>query len=205
MSASEKKTISRDNFIDTLGISYVRKKLEDKAKVDNLYLLLVEFIQTECDDTQQGISKSNENSLDFKIPGVPIHFNLTQLLKIKIESFVSAFLILNGVSEGNFTKIGAGVVVGLITKINLLKKKYGELCVVESLSEIENKTSKEICLNLYGKECRYPNQNCQFENIESQSCKFGIEAIEETLNFLETKQILKKTNIVDPIFWKIIF
>lgn len=199
----DKTTINRDNFLEKLGFSHVRERLLERAKISHLYAELVDFLQKNGVEIMVGSEKLDSRQLDFKIPSTPIHFNLTSFIKDKIEAFISIFLILDGASEDNYLKIGSGVIMSFMNKVTLLNKKYGELCIVESMAEVKLNTKEEICLNLYGHECRFPKAGCQFQDSATDNCLFDLDSIEKTLEKLEEKKVLEKVNAAEPIIWKI--
>ena len=113
--------------------------------------------------------------------------------------------MLSGLAEGNWVKITASVVAGLAGKVSSLKTHLGERCIVESLGEASPRTDRGICINLFGKQCRYPRAKCQFMKQDDPTCQFKLKAVTMTLESLEQRKILKRETNVEPFIWGIIF
>jgi len=149
------------------------------------------------------LESSGTRELDLKIPGIPVHINLSKFLLDKIESFLAAWLIIQGASQADARLVGVGIVVELMNKLTVLEKQHGELCAVESLATVVPKTSEGVCLNLYGKPCRYPNVKCQFLKERKGTCNFNKKAVRETIEHLEKRGVIEKVNAVEPVSWRV--
>lgn len=205
MKKNDITVITRDNFIHVLQLPDIQQKLKERSEIDHLYNALLEFLTSEgaLTDTLQDQTQLRE--LAIRIPGTPVHVRLSGVLRDKLEDFVALYLILSGVAEGNWVKITASVVIGLANKVSILRKHLGERCVVESLGEVSPRDDKSICLNLFGKRCRYPQSHCQFMKQDNLICQFELEAVSITLESLEKRKILKKETNVKPFIWSIVF
>ena len=196
--------ISRDTFLDVLQLQAAREKLRERERIDDLYLALVDFLSDQDESPVIDLPQAYEpRGLDLKVPGMPVHINLSRFIFDKLESFVAAYLIIDGATQDNYMKVTAAIVVGFMNKLTYLRKHYGELCAVESLAEVATKGTKDVCLNLFGKPCRYPKANCQFLEKEMGVCNFELKAIEQTLEALGKKSVVEKANNSEPIIWKI--
>lgn len=197
--------ITRDNFLHVLQLSDVQQNFKDRSEIDQLYKVLLDFLMAE-----KALKDIPEDQIHFReialrIPGTPIHIRLSGVLRERLEDFIALYLILTGLAEGNWVKITASVIIGLIGKVASLKKDLGERCIIDSLGEIKQRTDREICINLFGRECRYPTANCQFMKQDEPVCQFEPNALRITLEALEKRQILKKENNVEPFIWGIVF
>lgn len=203
MSASTQAVITRDTFLDQLGLTELSSKIRDRREGDRIYEAVLDFLQAEDALDPRDASMGQVRELNLMIPGTPLHVRLTSELKEKLNGLMIIALILLGVGQGVWPTVGTAVLAGLVAKITRLRKEYGELCIAESLGEIAKRSDESICVNLYGRPCRYPSAKCQFMKSEGQTCLFGLAQIRQTLTALETKDILRRENSVEPFIWKI--
>ncbi len=196
--------ITREDFFGQLDLKEYQKRFKGSDSLDHLYRSVLDFLADDGSMMETRADEIQYRELAIRIPGTPVHVRLSGLLRDKIADFIALYLVLSGIEQGNWPKITASAVVELMGRCRILRKKYGERCVVYSLGEISHRTSKEICLNLYGKDCRYKDAGCQFETQKARLCKFELEDIRKTMEYLEDKKILKKENSVEPIIWSIV-
>lgn len=199
-----KVTVTRDNFVELLALTEFRRRSLSKTEIDYLYTFIEELLISKGGYGENIKCSEQTDELNFMIPGTVVHLNLTLALKDKAQDAISAFLILLGIYEGDLTKITSWMIFKLLGTITLLKKEYGQLCVVEALSKSKDKTTEHVFRHLYMKRCKCPICGCQFLNSSGSICCIEKLDIEKTLEFLANKKVVQKENAVPPICWGII-
>lgn len=205
MGAIKELVITRENFLDVLGAAKVRRTLVESSKIDKLYTDLLEFLEAEKSIISMSDIDKNKKELQFRIPGTPVHIKLSGLLKKKIENFIMLSLILYGVSQDNYLNVSVGIIVGLMESFSLLRKKYGEVCIVESFGDLSKRTPNDIFIHIYNKKCKYRKSKCQFLDNKNNTCSLDVQCIEKTLAALESREVVRKKNNVEPFEWDMVF
>lgn len=202
--ADKQVVITRENFFSQLELKKYQQRFTGSNNIDHFYKSLLDFLINDESILEMPEDKIQLSELAIRIPGTPVHVKLSGLLRDKVTDFIAIYLVLSGIEQGNWLKITASAVVELMGRCKILRKKFGERCIVYSLGEVSHRTIKEICLNLYGKDCRYKNAGCQFNTKKNNLCNFELDAIKETVEYLECKKILKKENSAEPIIWSVV-
>jgi len=231
MNAKDGKALylTRDNFLDVLlekqdrwSPDTVRSVLKSPQAIDVLFQAMSMYlIEQGYSDLPigSGIPVAATGQLPLMV-GNRIYINLTKLMSEEIKEFLIACMaILSPIITHQFTSNPlilfsgpAGGIVGLAAKVKIraviLRKKLGEVCVVESIqghysSATERGASvKLINLELTGESCRYPGQDCQYE--VNKKCGLKLEIIEKILQRLQEQEVIERCNYQEPLEWKIV-
>ena len=197
-------TITRESFLEPLGLRRHRESLSTPEQEQQLYDLVVDFL-AEKDAVSAADPAVVENTeLPFKVPGLPLHVRLSSPTKDELTTFVGIAALILGAAAGNVPGLTVGAIVAVATRVQLLKAQYGEVCLVESVSESVPPTAREITLTLYGKRCRRPKAGCRFHQAETNTCGIAPDAVVKTLAHLEERKVVKTLNAVEPIEYGIV-
>jgi hypothetical protein len=195
MSATEDLIISRDTFLQQLGLPHARQAVGGPQEIESLYDLVSDHLRAQG-MAQPVAPEGTSHELALKLPGLPLHLRLTDLSREEIVLFVTAALVIAG-SGGGLAGVASGVVSTLATRLKVLRAQYGELCLIEALAESRRPTPRNACATLLGKPCRRPKARCQFEQ-ENGLCGFDLPSLQTTLQHLEAQKVVRRVNVVDP-------
>jgi hypothetical protein len=204
MARERRLTISDESYLEPLGLARYRTRLKSAEQEQALYGLVVDFLATK-DAIGEAVGSAGDGpELPFKVPGAPVHVRLSTPTKDELSSFVGIAALLLGAVSGNVVGLTIGAVLAAAARIEWLKAQYGEVCVVESVSESQPPTARDITLTLYGKTCRRPGAGCRFHQTESNTCGLGLDATSTTLGSLAERKVVKTLNAVEPIEYGIV-
>jgi hypothetical protein len=193
--------ISRDSFIEPLGLPDVGGALQDPAAVDALYQLASEYLAEEELIVSESPTDMSPNELPFKIPGTPLTVRMSQPTQEELTAILSiAVLVLGAHAPDELTLAGALAALG---RVRLLRARYGERSMVEALSEAKPPTPENVVLVLYGKPCRYPDADCRFM-AGSSVCGLSREGAAKTLSFLVERKVLRRLNATEPFEYALV-
>jgi hypothetical protein len=204
MARERRVTISSESYLEPLGLARHRTRLKSAEQEQQLYDLVVAFLASKDAVGAPVESTGDGPELPFKVPGAPVHVRLSTPTKDELNSFVGVAALLLGAVSGNVLGLTIGAVLAAATRIQWLKARYGEVCVVESVSESQPPTAREITLTLYGKPCRRPGAGCRFHQTDSNTCGLGLDATSTTLAALAERKVVKALNAVEPIEYGIV-
>jgi len=210
--------LSRETFVRQLDLERVVDAVGSPAELERLYDITSEWLRQEGHATPVAAGDGG-SEMNLKLPGLPIHVRLSAPTRDEIELFVTAGVMLLGAMRADPGTLGVGAVVALLTRVRLLRARYGELCLVEAIGELKRPTARNICASLLGKPCRRPKANCQFHQdgdpngdpggSETDSrrgtCGFALEPVQITIGALEERKIIRRLNAVDPAEYGVVF
>ena len=197
-------TISRESYLEPLGLARHRERLQSAEQEQQLYELIVGFLAEKDALERPDAAVVEDTELPFKVPGLPLHVRLSAPTKDELNTFAGIAALVVGAASGNVIGLTVGAIVAAATRIQVLKAQYGEVCLVESVSESEPPTAREITLTLYGKRCRRPKAGCRFHQTETNTCGLAPDAVTATLADLQERKVVKALNAVEPIEYGIV-
>jgi hypothetical protein len=197
-------TISRESYLEPLGLAEQRRHITTAEQEQQLYELIVGFLAEKDAVSTPAEAVVEDTELPFKVPGLPLHVRLSAPTKDELTTFAGIAALIVGAASANVVGLTVGAVVAVATRVQLLKAQYGEVCLVESVSESDPPTAREITLTLYGKRCRRPKAGCRFHQTETNTCGLGPDAVVKTLAHLEERKVVKTLNAVEPLEYGIV-
>jgi hypothetical protein len=197
-------TISRESYLEPLGLSRHRHLIRTPEQEQQLYELIVDFLAEKDALLRPSEAGTEETELPFKVPGLPLHIRLSAPTKDELNTFAGIAALVVGAATGNVLGLTVGAILAVATRIQWLKAQYGEVCLVESVSESQPPSVREITLTLYGQRCRRPKAGCQFHQKDTNTCGLSPDAVTKTLADLEERNVVKRLNVVEPIEYGIV-
>lgn len=197
---AQERLLTRDNYMDVLELDKAKRLIRDRDRSDELYQLIVEFLQHSR--TNSASKAVGPTELAFRIPGTSIHVRLTNLLRDSIRDIVVCYLLVQGIVVEHPLLLSAAVLKNLLEQLARLRKDSGERCIVESIGEVEPKTTENICSNLLDANCRYPTVRCRFM-VRAAYCGLHLQATKEILTGLESKKVVEKMSSAEPCEWRV--
>lgn len=189
--------IIRDTFLSQMGMAHVQAALTHTGDLDALYGLLSEHLIAKG-MARPLAAEGENNELALKLPGLPLHLRLSELSHDEVSGFITAAAIVAGVMGGGLGSVGVGVIAALATRLSVIKAAYGEVCLLEALSECKRPTQRNACAALYGSPCRRPKADCRFMQASDGACGFDAESVKATLQALCDKKIVQRLNATEP-------
>lgn len=208
MSEERELTISQETFLKALGVNRVESSIHSEVAMRKLYELTSEYLIATGAAKPVDEARGRTTELPLKLPGLPIHVRLSAPSKEELTDFINAGMIILAVARGDIqavTGVTIGAVMSLMTRTQLLRAKYGEVCLVEAVAECKRPTQGNVCQVLYGNPCRRPNIGCQFHEEKTSKCLFELAKVKSTLQDLEQKKIIKRLNAVNPAEYGVVF
>lgn len=190
-------TVTRDSFLEPMGLTEVAAGLRSPEQVDALYRLVLEYAAEAGAVEDLPESGVGMGELPLRLPG---GYSLS-LGKLDLGS-MQTLLALGGVLLSmSFPPAGItlAAVVLVQDRLTKLKAEYGERSVVDAVAETKPATVRDVTLALYGKPCRHPDAGCRFVAAATGTCGIGLDAVGTTLDALVERKVLARLNAVEPI------
>jgi hypothetical protein len=197
-------TITRESYLEPLGLARHRERLRTEEQERRLYELVVSYLAEQDAVVETPVTADGGAELPFKVPGLPLHIRLSAPTKDELASFVGIAALLLGAASGNLASLSVGAVVAAMGRIQRLHAEYGEVCLVESIAESKRPTQREIVLTLYGKPCRRPTAGCRFHQTETGTCGLRVDAASATIADLTARKVVRQRNVVEPIEYGVV-
>jgi len=204
MSKSKSVILTRDNFLDLIGVPYVNDIVHDKERLDKIYEAIAYYASRESTETIEDIKVAD--GFQFKVPKLPIHFNLTKAAKEGLKNVVTAGLITTAVQGPTtaVTSIATGLILTAAKNVSVLERKNGESCIIESLAERKTGKSSDVFNDLSARDCRHPKSGCVFFDKSDGFCAISLESIIMNLAKMEEKNLVSRVPNVPSIQWKVV-
>jgi len=194
--------MTRDNFLKVLSLDVKGKPMMNRERIDHFYKIMIDFLHENKAIDSVDKTESISSDLAFMIPGTSFHLRISTDLKEDVNALLIAYLVWVGIKQDSTVAVTVPVLMNIISRIRKLKIDTGEVCIMEALSEVNEKTATAICASLFGKTCRYSDSNCQF--MHDDSCGMSLDAAEKTMEAMADQKVIKKMNHVEPFVWSVV-
>ncbi len=202
MTNDDQVTISRDSFLEPLGMADLGDGERSREEFDALYALAVEYCGTNDLIVAGAVPGQALSELAWKVPGTAITVRLGGLGDGELKAILglALFVIASGVPP---TALALTPLVAALGRIRKLRTAYGERSVVEVLARAKPADARNVLLALYGKPCLHPDAGCRFLDGESGACGISLEEVEKLLTWLVDEEVLRQLNPTDPIEYRV--
>lgn len=202
MADSTRLTISRDSFLEPLGLGSLAAQVRDPEQRDALYKLACEYFESE--DAIETDPSGGQGDLAWKVPSTAITIRLGDLTAKEATEILGLAAILLGTGASP-TLFALTPLLTVRNRVRKLRTKTGERSIFEAVPEAKPPTADQVAALLYGKPCRYPTSECRFMDAKSNTCQISREEAQKTIEWLVEAQVLRQLNPTDPIEYSVVF
>lgn len=195
-------TISKDSFLEPLGLGEYAKEIDTPQKRDAIFALVGAFCESESlilDST----TPTEGTELAWKVPGTALTVRIAKASTTELATFIALALFAVGVGAPP-EALGFLPLVGLRERFRLLRVEFGERSIVEALKDVDAGTARNIVIELYGKHCRHPDGGCRYMDPKTQTCRIDEDETSAILEWLVGQGVLKKENPTPPIEYAVL-
>jgi hypothetical protein len=201
MADQTRLTISRDSFLEPLGLGSIATRIREPDQRAALYRLACEYFESEGLIETAGADAGTD--LAWRVPNTAITIRLSDMTAKEATEILGLAMILLG-AGANPTLLSLTPLLTIRHRVHRLRTQTGERSVFEAVGEAKPPTADQVAALLYGKPCRHPDSGCRFMDVKSTTCKISRDETEKTIEWLIGAQVLQQLNPTDPIEYGIV-
>lgn len=200
----ERVLISRDSFLEPLGLGNLAGRITGRQARERVYELLVDYLRMaglveEREPDQVGLAE-----LPLRIPGTPLTVRLAPTSQDSLELMGGLIVAAVGHPVVGMGALTASGVLQAARRIRVSRAQFGERSVLDALAG-GAQTAEDVVLALYNRPCRHLAAKCQFLDAATGLCALGKAEASAVLDDLVAQSVVRRRNPVPPIRYSIQF